>query len=1837
MSLWPRLLLFLWPLALALGLAQSRTDLLGIVPGDRLGWEIQALRASVVVHKPTLLNLQIYSPGFDPADYRRGLKGQEELGDERYDKGQGELRAEFVLVRDGVVLAQETFGVEPHRWALFFRGPVEPGVYHIESRFYGLGKNAFRYRIQTSEPEAAGLLIDPTSQLFDIRPSQINLNDRSFEWLEPLVLKVSPEVLPLRVGFYDEDGPKEMEARVRLPDGRLEARSISGDRDWAYYDIRQPGAIVFGFRQPRGATQHSNTIGVRIDACMEVEKEAFRVVPPRPVRATVVDREGQPLALPLLQEGDKLRTVRLPELPQGYRLVRTEVQGGEAIDERTARFGCAGGEVRFVVEKPLPPQASLELEAWLVLPEGEQPLDLRVQVGEQAVELRQGQARLTVAPGRYPLATPIEGAWVEGPDAVSLASGETQRVRFRVYPEVRLRLEVEKPLLRVGETATLTLWAETAFPNLLPAELELLLPPCLEAQEAPRLVAPLRKDRPVRLSLSVQAVCKGEPQVEGHLSPWGLRDRGSLQIIQPATFTLRKEALTPRAAVGSEVAYRLVVQNTGDEAGQVRLLDSLAPGLEGEPLDQTLTLAPGEKRVFELTARLSPEAPPTLTNTARLLDARGETLAQAQAEVQVLRPLAELSRSLDRRVVVPGEEVTVRLMVRNAGQAPLTYTLEDTYPEWLEVESPPAFMGTLAPGEATTHTYTARVRFGPAAEGGFLAHLRSNGGNPSAPDRLRRVLLPLEKTVAPARVLVGGEARFTLRLANPTDHPLEVRLQESPDEGLKVELPGELRFTLQPGEERVLELRGQAGRAGLLENQVAAFVGNTPASFPVRATLTALPILEPQRLSTVRLDFRVEAEASGRFGQGLLLTHLPPKEARYEPGSARLDGRPIPDPRIDAEGRLFFELPYQATGELTYQLRHREALGALEEPTLTLWLGEREVYLKGRIGKAEYAKAQGLVVPRREGFIQEPLPGTLFRVDKARVVLEMPLGLEARLSVNGEAVEAKNLGQATSDSGTGIQRLEYYGLPLQPGRNLIEVETAAGSDRVEVFLVGSPTRLEVRPLRLQADGRTPLELEVRALDALGLLSGFGPLTLETSGEPLDEDAFPTLSGYQLLLRDGRVVLRLKPTPTPTLLRLRLAFGELVQEAEFFVVGQQNRLWQFQGSLGVRLGEGIEGFGLGRGYLEAPLGEGVLRGALDGALRYSQGQPEVKSGLRQEPDPTGRFPLTGAGNEPTLPLRSDEPVALRYDDARFSLGYYADGLGVFGVSGLPQATALRLETRGDLALRGFVGFVPTNSKTDLILPDGTRFYKLSGPAEAGSEQVYLQIGPQEVRLERLKDYVLDAPSGTLTLAQPLWPTTSDFQPVRLRVVYAPLGGARELGYGLGARLRLGDFSLAAGAALLPSEAWRYGAEATYQGAGFGLKVSYSQMASQPQGRFGLEVSGQSGALESSASLSYENRLQGQGRLSYRLSEADRLALEHQASETNRTGLLYIRRLSPAFSIGAGLGYTWENAATSALGRLILQEGSFKSELTHAQPFSLAASATTRLSARYTFDANLMAEADLLQTWGLGFAGTLGLKQKLGAANLALSYQLPGVSGEGNRARFGLEAPLPLDAHWSLNASAGYERSLASGADQAAFGLALRYQAEGFTATLGGETALAREPKVVVRAGASGQLDAQQTLSFDATYQLLPSPEGRFTLAYALRGREVSLLSYHRLQSGEARTLEGALATSYHPGLSFQLRPSLAYRLMLDDPAGHTYQLGLGVNYYFTEWLGLGAAAYYQFQPGTQTEATALALEASFRLLEGLWLNLGYTFGGFTGLTPDTAPGLYLRLDFLGGGW
>ncbi len=189
-------------------------------------------------------------------------------------------------------------------------------------------------------------------------------------------------------------------------------------------------------------------------------------------------------------------------------------------------------------------------------------------------------------------------------------------------------------------------------------------------------------------------------------------------------------------------------------------------------------------------------------------------------------------------------------------------------------------------------------------------------------------------------MLEGGEGVFHLRVRNPADHRVEVELRDVPGRGLAMEPWGE-RVGLEAGEERVYTLPFRAEALGEVDNQLSAFVGETPAAFPVKAKVAVLPLLVPERVSVVRLPFRVEGQ-----GEALLLGFRPPEGAQYSPGSARLLGRPLEEPRVLPDGTLVWLLPFAREGTLTLTLLHAQALPPLPEPSLTLVRLDREMPLK---------------------------------------------------------------------------------------------------------------------------------------------------------------------------------------------------------------------------------------------------------------------------------------------------------------------------------------------------------------------------------------------------------------------------------------------------------------------------------------------------------------------------------------------------------------------------------------------------------------------------------------------------------------------------------------------------------------------------------------------------------------------------------------------------------------------------------------------------------------------------------------------------------------------------
>jgi len=1799
----------LWEIVLALVIIPTLAVAVGqvgehplVVPGTELGWESAKLELVLRVSEKTQVKLEVYSPGFDPDDYR----SPNELGDERYDKSDTPLKTLIRIVDDrGQVRLRREYGVENHRWHKLIDGALSPGDYLIEMEFFGNGKNALAFKL-TADPKKARLEVAPgTMQTYNVHGS---------EWQYPFSVEKRGWTAPITVGIYDGDGPEELLVRVREPDGNVKQLPTPGNGEWVRYRVDEEGKYSFGFSQPKTARQYTNTVGFKVFL--------------GPIKVNVVDEKGNPVSgAEYKVTGYYDRTVFLSTIPEGYDLVRVESRFGMPLSGRRVLFGPGGGEATYVLR---PHTGELLVEARAVCQGESWPVPLSLRVGDEQIKLDEaGRARVELPAGEYPVSVSVPGATVDAPESVRVESGRAQSLKITLQPQLAASLELKPATVATGESALAEARLTTSFPYTLPATLRIELPEELSSEGNPAVTGPLSASRPLTLSLPVTAREKGEYRLRAVGSPCNVSAEAALTVLRPAQISVDKEALAGTVKPGDRAAFVITVANHGDQPGRVRVVDELPAGLQGEKLDQFIELKPGEERRINVSGLVTASGG-ELVNTVRVYDAAGDLVGQASASVRVEQAKVELTRSLDKRVVVPGEEVKVCLQVANTGSLPVSYELSDQYPDWLEPAGDTSFSGELQPGGSAEHCYPARVRFGPEAEGRFMARLTSNAGNLSAPDTIKRVPLGLEKTVEPQRVLVGGEAEFLITLTNPTDHPVSARLLDTPAQGLGMQ-PAEEAVVLAAGESRQFRYQANPGETGLLVNKASVFVGDTPASFPAKAALKVLPQLQPRRVSEIKLPFNVEGA-----GDSLLVAHRPPEGASYRPGSSRLDGKPVAEPRRAEDGRLIWKIPYESQGVLSYTVEHKSALPMLGEPDLTLLAGDRELKLAGDVSLKDYEQARPVRVSERQGMIKEPLPGTVFSSsDSTKVLVTAPYGEAVKVSVNGVPVPKDRLGKAEYNSAAGTQTLAYYGVPLQVGRNLITVEAGGSRDQVEVFRAGRPVELVVVPEKTVADGRTPVKLRIESRDANGFATGMGFVTVESSLEPMLADANLRESGYQVLLKDGRGELVLRPMASPGEVSLKMAKDQIVSEASVYVPGPTRTLWTAQGSITVRYDGALEVGGQARGYVETPLAGGTLQGALGVNGGVNAGSPYYNPDLMNTEEPTKRFPLTGSGTQSQLPLESDDGIAVKYDSDAFSIGYYKTSLSLPGVSGLPTATALVLRTRGDLEAGAFVTLLPSTEVVDEITPDGTRMYRLSHPVKAGSEKVILRRGAVEEELVPLRDYVIDYPTGHITLARPLWPYDDNLVPVSLVVTYAPAASPRDtLAFGAGARYKLGSFAFGLAAASLDRGAtWKFGAEASYTTQTFKLTIGYGLDAGRSV--ITLSTAGRQGALEASGNLRYDGALQGKLRVAARVGEDGKVALEHRGSATsNRSALVYEHRFG-SISGGVGLGYEWNTSSLSAIGRVGYEGGGLSLTATHQQSFSVAPSLST-LGFSYKFDSNLSGEGELAYEWGTGLSGTFGLKQKLGPANLSISYALPNASGDGNRARFGIAAPLPLSDTVTLDLSAGYSRNLGTGDYRAAAGAGVRYKSDDISATFGVEGSLGSSgSKVTLRSGAAGRLDDRQTLSFDANYVFEGSVHGRFTLAYAYRGEALQVLTYHRMINEGGTSFEGELAPTWHPSLSFQLRPSAAYRVSLNDPGATLYQIGLGANYYFTPRIGLGGGAYYLWQPALARSNVSFSVEGSFRMVDPVWLNLGYTFGGFSGLTPEARPGVYLRLDLLTG--
>ncbi len=181
-----------------------------------------------------------------------------------------------------------------------------------------------------------------------------------------------------------------------------------------------------------------------------------------------------------------------------------------------------------------------------------------------------------------------------------------------------------------------------------------------------------------------------------------------------------------------------------------------------------------------------------------------------------------------------GRPATFTVRVRNVGQVTAQQVIvQDEIPHGTSLIStkPQATtsdgallwqLGTIKPGEEVTTT----VELMPEAEGqiGSVANVTFQAAA-TARANVTRPKLELQMT-APARVLIGENVVFSIRLSNPGTGVAErVVLEEDVPSGLRHAAGRQLEYEvgrLNPGESRQLELTLTADQAGILENVLTA-------------------------------------------------------------------------------------------------------------------------------------------------------------------------------------------------------------------------------------------------------------------------------------------------------------------------------------------------------------------------------------------------------------------------------------------------------------------------------------------------------------------------------------------------------------------------------------------------------------------------------------------------------------------------------------------------------------------------------------------------------------------------------------------------------------------------------------------------------------------------------------------------------------------------------------------------------------------------------------------------------------------------------------------------------
>lgn len=452
-----------------------------------------------------------------------------------------------------------------------------------------------------------------------------------------------------------------------------------------------------------------------------------------------------------------------------------------------------------------------------------------------------------------------------------------------------------------------------------------------------------------------------------------------------------------------------------------------------------------------------------------------------------------------------------------------------------------------------------------------------------------------------------------------------------------------------------------------------------------------------------------------------------------------------------------------------------------------------------------------------------------------------PMGAQLRLWVNGEPVAESHVGMRIEQAEHQLQAVEYIGITLRAGENLLHLEQLDADDKLqasrELTLIapGDLARIVIEPVGAAlADGIDSAKIVVHLEDAKGTpVRARTALTLEAStGEWLVTDLDTTEPGTQVFLEGGQGEFSLRSPQTPGDAHVSVASGSRKTElivsfmpplrdllASGLIEGVFSRNKLSMGALQRANGndgfeQEIARFSRTNGNNKAAARTALfLKGKVKGEYLLTLGydsDKDTKERLFRDIQPDRFYPVYGDASVKGFDAQSTGPLYVRIDKEKSWLLYGdyvtsnstvdpARNLAAYNrsLSGLRQH-----HENGRVAVDGFLSRQTSRQKVEEIPANGT-----SGPFSlsisnlvVNSERVEIITRDRTqqsqvlrvVPLARFSDYTLEALSGSLLLRQPVPSVDADLNDNFIRITYEVDDGGEQFWVGgIDARVKIID--------------------------------------------------------------------------------------------------------------------------------------------------------------------------------------------------------------------------------------------------------------------------------------------------------------------------------------------------------------------------------------------------------------------------------------------------------------